>query len=162
MPARQLVRSGLVRGVLAVIIASVLTVGCERSADRDRYEASAVLRALEVVRGASNEAKRRPADELAHTPCTSPIVCSARDACADAYQHLARGTEAALRVKSELDKIEQTPPDAVRDAGKAAAEEKMAQLAGELDRADQEINGAKESMRKCEEAASLMRHTFGI
>jgi hypothetical protein len=149
-------------GILAVTIASTCTAGCERSADRDRYEASAVLRALEVVRGASNEAKRRPADELAHTPCTSPIVCGARDACAEAYQHLARGTEAALRVKSELDKIEQGSPDAVRDAGKAAAEDKMAQLAGELDRADQEINGAKESMRKCEEAASLMRHTFGI
>jgi len=162
MPARHWVSTGLGWGILAAAIASACAIGCERSADRDRYEASAVLRALEVVRGASNEAKRRPADELAHTPCTSPIVCGARDACADAYQHLARGTEAALRVKSELDKIEQNPTDAVGDAGKAAAEDKMSKLAAELDRADQEISGAKESMRKCEEAASLMRHTFGI
>jgi hypothetical protein len=152
MQARRWVKSGSSWLLVAAGVASACS--CERSADRDRYEASAVLRALEVVRGASNEAKRRPADELAHTPCTSPIVCGARDRCAEAYQHLARGTEAALRVKSELDKMEQNPPD--------AANGKMAELSNELDRADQEINGAKESMRKCEEAASLMRHTFGI
>jgi hypothetical protein len=137
------------------------SLGCESRADRDRYEASAVLRALEVVRGASNEAKRRPAEELAHTPCSSPIVCGARDSCADAYQHLASGTEAALRVKNELDRLEQSPAVRAPDAGKSEAE-KMAELSNELDRADKEINGAKESMRKCEEAASLMRRTFGI
>jgi hypothetical protein len=139
----------------------VASAGCERQADRDRYEASAVLRALEVVRAAPNEAKRRPADELAHTPCTSPIVCGARDSCANTYQHLATGTEAALRVKNELDRLEQGPPVGAPDAGKSAAE-KMAELSNELDRADKEISGAKESMRKCEEAASLMRRTFGI
>jgi hypothetical protein len=148
--------------VAAAGVVSAVAGGCERSADRDRYEASAVLRALEVVRGASNESKRRPADELAHTPCTSPIVCGARDSCAEAYQHLARGTEAALRVKSELDKLEQNPPVTPPDAGHSPAADKMAELSNELDRADREINGAKESMRKCEEAASLMRHTFGI
>src|SRR5258708_19252299 len=149
------------RGILvAAAVASAWS--CERSADRDRYEASAVLRALEIVRGASNEAKRRPADELARTPCTSPIVCRARDSCADAYQHLARGTEAALRVKSELDKMEQNPLEVSRDAGKTIAGDKMAEPSTELDPADPDTNGAKESMRKCEEAASLMRHTFGI
>jgi hypothetical protein len=154
MPARPWVRrASWWSMLLSAGMATACAEGCERSADRDRYEASAVLRALEVVRGASNEAKRRPADELAHTPCSSPIVCGARDSCAEAYQHLARGTEAALRVKSELDKMEQNPPD---------AGDKMAELSSELDRADREINGAKESMRKCEEAASLMRHTFGI
>jgi hypothetical protein len=163
MPARRWVRRGaLYANLVAVGVASACLGGCERSADRDRYEASAVLRALEVVRGASNEAKRRPADELAHTPCTSPIVCGARDSCAEAYQHLARGTEAALRVKSELDKLEQNPSASSQDAGKSPTADKMAELSNELDRADKEINGAKESMRKCEEAASLMRHTFGI
>jgi hypothetical protein len=152
MPARSRARKGS-RWVVLVVAAALGVCSCERSADRDRYEAAAVLRALEVVRGASNEAKRRPADELAHTPCTSPIVCGARDACAEAYQHLARGTEAAMRVKVELDEMERHPPD---------AGDKMGELSNELDRADHEINGAKESMRKCEEAASLMRHTFGI
>jgi hypothetical protein len=138
-----------------------VAAGCERSADRERYEASAVLRALEVVRAAPNEAKRRPADELAHTPCTSAVVCGARDSCAQAYQHLAIGTEAALRVKSELDRLEQSPAPATQDGGKSPADQ-MAELSSELDRADKEISGAKESMRKCEEAASLMRRTYGI
>jgi hypothetical protein len=121
--------------------------------DRERSEAAKVLRALEVVRAAPNEAKRRPADELAHEPCSSPVVCGARDRCAEAYQHLAVGTEAALRVKSELDKLENAPP---------VAPSKMAELSNALDLADREISGAKDSMRQCEEAASLMRRTFGI
>jgi hypothetical protein len=87
------------------------------------------------------------------TPCNSPIVCGARDSCAEAYQHLARGTDAALRVKSELDRIEKQPEGGT---------DKMAELASELDRADREIGGARESLQKCEEAASLMRKTFGI
>jgi len=121
--------------------------------DHDRSEAAKVMRALEVVRAAPNEAKRRPADELANAPCSSPIVCGARDRCAEAYQHLARGTEAALRVKKELDKVENEPP---------VSPAKMAELSNELDRADTEINGARNSLRRCEEAASLMRRTFGI
>jgi hypothetical protein len=144
--------SAAVGGVIA------LAAGCGKSdRDRDRVEAGHVLRALEVVRAASNENKRRPTDELATTPCSSPIVCGARDSCAEAYQHLARGTEAALRVKSELDRIEKQI-DKQPDAGA----EKMAELAGELDRADREIGGARDSLRRCEEAASLMRRTFGI
>jgi len=152
MPAQYRARRGPGWGIL-VAVGVAGACSCERSADRDRYEASAVMRALEIVRGASNEAKRRPADELAHTPCTSPIVCRARDSCAEAYQHLARGTDAAMRVKSELDKMEQNPPD---------GGDKMVELSSELDRADKEISSAKDSMPKCEEAASLMRHTFGI
>jgi hypothetical protein len=130
----------------------VLATGCGRS-DQGRSEAAKVLRALEVVRAASNEAKRRPAEELAHATCSSPIVCDARDRCAEAYQHLARGTEAAMRVKSELDRLETSPP---------IAPEKMAELSNALDLADSEIHGAKESLTRCEEAASLMRRTFGI
>jgi hypothetical protein len=138
---------------LAVVlgVATALT-GCGKD-DRDRVEAGRVLRALEVVRVAPNENKRRPAEELATTPCSSPIVCGARDSCAEAYQHLARGTDAALRVKSELDRIEKQPE---------AGTDKMAELASELDRADREIGGARDSLRRCEEAASLMRRTFGI
>lgn len=135
---------------------AALGAGCGKG-ERDRTEAGRVLRALEVVRAAPNENKRRPAEELATTPCSSPIVCGARDSCAEAYQHLARGTDAALRVKNELDRIEkqmEREPDAGAD--------KMAELAGELDRADREIGGARDSLRRCEEAASLMRRTFGI
>jgi hypothetical protein len=128
--------------------------GCDKS-DRDRIQAGHVLRALEVVRAAPNENKRRPADELATTPCASPIVCGARDSCAEAYQHLARGTDAALRVKSELDRIEKVIDT---DAGA----ERMRELGLELDKADREIAGARDSLRRCEEAASLMRRTFGI
>src|SRR5690242_7148430 len=80
---------------LALLVA---IAGCGRS-DQERSQAAKVLRALEVVRAAPNQAKRRPADELAHEPCTSPVVCSARDRCAEAYHHLAVGTEAAQRVK---------------------------------------------------------------
>ena len=130
----------------------VVTQGCGKE-QRDRSEAGRVLRALEIVRAAPNENKRRPADELATTPCSSPIVCGARDSCAEAYQHLARGTDAALRVKKELDRIERQPE---------AGADKMAELASELDLADREIGGAKDSLRRCEEAASLMRRTFGI
>ena len=132
--------------------ALAVTQGCGKEG-RDRLEAGRVLRALEVVRAAPNENKRRPADELALTPCSSPIVCGARDNCAEAYKHLARGTEAALRVKNELDRIERQPE---------AGADKMAELASELDLADREIGGAKDSLRRCEEAASLMRRTFGI
>jgi hypothetical protein len=132
--------------------AFAVTSGCGKS-DRDRVEAGHVLRALEVVRSAPNENKRRPAEELATTPCSSPIVCGARDSCAEAYQHLARGTDAALRVKNELDRIEKQPEGGA---------DKMTELASELDRADREIGGARDSLRRCEEAASLMRRTFGI
>src|SRR5262249_42241729 len=125
---------------------------CDRP-DHDRSQAARVLRLLEVVRAAPNEGKRRPADELAHEPCSSPIVCGARDRCAEAYQHLARGTEAALQVKGELDKLEKDPK---------MAEGKMGELSSQLDLADREINGAKDSLRQCEEAASIMRRTFGI
>jgi hypothetical protein len=134
------------------IVALALTAACGKS-DRERVEAGRVLHALEVVRSAPYENKRRPADELATTPCSSPIVCSARDSCAEAYQHLARGTDAALRVKNELDRIEKQPE---------AGTDKMAELASELDRADREIGGARDSLQRCEEAASLMRRTFGI
>lgn len=136
---------------LAVVAASA---GCDKS-DRDRIQAGHVLRALEVVRAAPNENKRRPADELATTPCASPVVCGARDSCAEAYQHLARGTDAALRVKNELDRIEKVVDT---DAGA----ERMRELALELDKADREIAGARDGLRRCEEAASLMRRTFGI
>jgi hypothetical protein len=122
-------------------------------AERSRLEASRVLRALEVVRAAPNGGKRRPADELSSVTCTSPVICGARDSCADAYRHLAVGTETALHVKEELDKLEREPK---------ADPEKMSKLSTELDRADTEITGARESMLRCEEAASLMRRTFGI
>jgi hypothetical protein len=142
---------------MALIGGASLGPGCGREQqDRDRSQAASVLRALEVVRAAPVENKRRPADELAHVPCSSPIVCSARDSCAEAYQHLARGTDAALRVKSELDRLENH-----LDSGEAA-KNKMAELSNELDRADTEISGARESLSRCEEAASLMRRTFGI
>jgi hypothetical protein len=134
-------------------MAVALTMGACGHRDRDRSEAAQVLRALEVVRAAPNEGKRRPADELVNEPCSSPIVCSARDACGEAYQHLALGTEAALRVKKELDKVENDLP---------VSPAKMAELSNELDRADTEISGARNSLRRCEEAASLMRRTFGI
>ncbi|HKQ71093.1 MAG TPA: hypothetical protein VJT73_17220, partial [Polyangiaceae bacterium] len=94
----------------------------------------------------------RPADELARTPCSSPVVCGARDSCAETYQRVARGTEAALKVKSELDKLGDRLP----------TPERKVELDAELDRADSEISGARESLTRCEEAASLMRRTFGI
>src|SRR5450432_2372327 len=97
-------------------------VACNQREQQDRAEASKVFRALEMVRAAPNENKRRPADELAHTPCTSAIVCAARDSCSEAYQHLALGTEAALRVKSELDHLEQTLPSS----------DKVSELSAEL------------------------------
>jgi len=142
--------------MLAATLASgsfLFQSGCQSRQERERAEASKVLHALDVVRAAPNEHKRRPADELASTPCSSPVVCGARDSCAEAYQHLVRGTEAALRVKSELDKLEKDPP---------GGPDKMAELSNELDRADTEINGARDSLQRCEEAASLMRRTFGI
>jgi hypothetical protein len=137
----------------ANLVLLLALLACDDKAQRERAEAGRVLRNLEVVRNAPNENKRRPAEELAHSVCTAPVVCSARDSCADAYLHLATGTEAALRVKHELDLLEASP-----DAGP----EKMGQMAEELDRADREINGAKDSLRKCEEAASNMRRAYGI
>jgi hypothetical protein len=141
-----------VLAVARTLAIGAIIASCGRS-DQDRSQAAKVLRALEVVRAAPNEAKRRPADELAHAPCSSPVVCGARDSCAEAYQHLALGTEAAQRVKDELDRLEMKPP---------VPPEKMAELSGALDLADREISGAKDSMRRCEEAASLLRRTFGI
>jgi len=136
----------------ALVFALALGCGCDQN-DRNRSEAGHVLRALEAVRAAPNEGKRRPAEELSHVTCSSPVICSARDSCADAYRHLAVGTETALRVKNELDKLEREP--------KADAE-KMSKLSTELDLADSEITGARASMVRCEEAASIMRRTFGI
>src|SRR5260221_9029710 len=58
---------------LFLVVGACLS-SCGR-ADQGRSEAAKVLRALEVVRAAPNEAKRTPADELAHEPCSSPGVC---------------------------------------------------------------------------------------
>jgi hypothetical protein len=148
----MLVDRSCLSALVFALAAGAVLAGCGRL-DQDRSQAAKVLRALEVVRAAPNAAKRRPADELAHEPCSSPVVCGARDSCAEAYQHLALGTEAAQRVKDELDRLETQPP---------VPPEKMAELSGALDLADREISGAKDSMRRCEEAASLLRRTFGI
>jgi hypothetical protein len=137
---------------VALAGALALFAGCGRSPD-ERIEAGRVLRALEVVRAAPNEAKRRPAEELSHITCSSPVVCGARDTCAQAYRHLALGTEAAMHVKKELDNLEREPSV---DGGR------IAELSTELDQAGAEIDGARESMHGCEEAASLMRRTLGI
>lgn len=136
-----------------LVVACTSATACKDDVQRHRVEAGRLLRNLEAVRNAPNEHKRRPAEELAHTPCSVPVVCGARDHCAEAYRHLATGTEAALRVKHELDVLEQRPE---------AGPDELAQLARELDRADTEINGAKDSLRRCEEAAAVMRRTFGI
>jgi predicted RNase H-like nuclease len=137
-----------------ILCAAVLaTAAACDNRSRDRNEAGKVLFALERVRAAPNEGKRRPADELSRAACSSPLVCGARDSCAEVYRHLAIGTETALRVKEELDKLEKEP---------AADPEKVGRLSSELDRADTEINDARDGMHRCEEAASLMRRTFGI
>jgi hypothetical protein len=141
------------RSLLFAFVASLpIGAACDRG-DRERAEASNVLRALEVVRAAPNEGKRRPAEELARVTCSSAVVCGARDNCAEVFRHLAVGTEAALRVKRELDDLERKP---------SADTDAVKKLSGELDRADTEIESARSGMRRCEEAASLLRRTFGI
>ena len=63
--------------------AVALTAGCGKG-DRDRVEASRVLRALGGAPRPNNAGRRR-----ASVRCSSPIVCGARDNCAG-FQHLAR------------------------------------------------------------------------
>ena len=89
------------------------------------WRQSRVLRALEVVRAAPNEttpARRRASD---HRLLVAHRLRRARQLRRGFHQHLARGTDAALRVKNELDRIEKLGDI---DAGAA----KMTELAGEL------------------------------
>jgi hypothetical protein len=136
---------------LALSLAAVaLLHGCQ---GRERSEAHAVMHALEVVRAAPKDQKLDPAEALGKLPCTAAIICNARDRCADVYRHFARGMESQRRVMAELEELEKKPPQTT---------EKIGELSRELDRADQEINGAEAGLPGCEEAASLMRRTYGI
>src|SRR4051812_35881785 len=55
----------------------------------ERLEAAEVMRALEVVRAAPKDQKQGPADALGKVPCSAPLVCDARDRCAEVYRHFA-------------------------------------------------------------------------
>jgi len=134
------------RGVLTLALA-LLAFGCR---DRGREEAVRVMRALEQVRAAPNDRKQTPVEALAMVPCSQPIVCAARDRCAGVYQHLAQAED---RMRGMSESLKHDPPRTT---------EAIAELSSQLDRAEAEVNGFRQELSGCEEAASLMRRTYGI
>jgi hypothetical protein len=120
---------------------------------RDRADAVQVLSALQRVRDAPKEAKGPAAEALARVQCANPIVCAARDKCAEVYRHFAEGMRAHARVATEIDKLAVGPP---------VAAQRRAELGAGLDRAATEVNEAEKGLPGCEQAASLMRRRYGI
>jgi hypothetical protein len=133
---------------LVALLALVLSAPACRGGARE--EAAGVMRALDLLRDAPADKKQAPTEALATVPCSSPIVCAARDRCAGVYRHLA---DAESRMQAIHDRIS-------TDASKAR--EAIADLSKELDRANAEVDRFARELTGCEEAASLMRRTFGI
>jgi hypothetical protein len=115
-----------------------------------REEAAGVMRALDLLRDAPADQKKAPVDALARVPCSLPIVCAARDRCAGVYRHLA---DAEARMQAMREHISRDPP-------KTAPA--VAELNDQLDRAAVEVDGFRLELSGCEEAAALMRRTYGI
>jgi hypothetical protein len=138
-------RSG--QAVVFVVALMLPAAACKSSG---REEAAGVMRALDLLRDAPADLKKDPTEALARVPCSLPIVCAARDRCAGVYRHLA---EAEGRMQSIKERILRDPPKTAQA---------VAELEAELDRAQIEVNGFARELRGCEQAASLMRRTYGI
>jgi hypothetical protein len=62
-----------------------LLVGCPEGS-RDKSEAQAVSRAVNLLRDADNDAKPKLLDSLRATECTAADVCAVRSACLAGYE----------------------------------------------------------------------------
>jgi hypothetical protein len=134
----------------AVVLAVALVLPAVACKSSGREEAAGVMRALDLLRDAPADQKETPTEALARVPCSLPIVCAARDRCAGVYRHMA---EAEGRMQSIRERISRDPPKTAQG---------VADLTAELDRAQAEVNGFARELGGCEEAASLMRRTYGI
>lgn len=134
--------------VLALTLASSL-VGCGRCPNR--AESSRVLRALDLLIAAPNEAKAEPLQALKEAPCSAPAICDARDRCVFAFQHLVEGMRIEKEVQDGIARLE-------REGGSTA---QVDALEAELDRAERELEAARAAIPECERAASDLRRICG-
>lgn len=134
--------------VLALTLASS-SLGCGRCPNR--AEASRVLRALDGLIAAPNDAKAGPLGVLKEAPCSAPAICDARDRCAFAFQHVVDGMRIEMEVQEGIARLE-------REGG---SREEIDALEAELDRAERELEAARVAIPECERAASDLRRICG-
>jgi hypothetical protein len=134
----------------AVVLLVVLALSAFACRGSGRDEAASVMRALDLLRAAPADQKQVPVEALARVPCSLPIVCDARDRCAAVYRHLA-DAEARMHVMRER-----------ISHGTAKTAQAIGELADQLHRAEAEVDGFRAELTGCEQAAALMRRTYGI
>lgn len=110
-----------------------------------------MLGALDALIAASNEEKAEPLRELQAAPCSAPVICETRDKCAGAFSHLVEGMRTERLVKDAISRIEK----------EGGSRERIDALEAELDRAERELNAAREALPECERAASDLRRVCG-
>jgi len=134
--------------VLALVSASSL-LGCGRCPNRT--ESSRVLRDLDALIAAPNDAKAAPLQALKEAPCSAPAICDARDRCVFAFGHMVEGMRIEKQVQEGIARIE-------REGG---SKEAVDALEAELDRAERELEAAQAAIPECERAASDLRRICG-
>lgn len=86
--------------IALLVVHTLLLTGCP---DSSRAEASSLLRLVDDLRSAPNDAKRVPLDRLRAAPCTAAEVCAVRDACADAFSHHVRATDITAEIRMRME-----------------------------------------------------------
>jgi hypothetical protein len=127
------------------LLALLPLLGC--ADNKEKSEASAVLRLIDAVRMAPNELKREPFERLSATPCTAADVCAARKACVEAFSHHVRSTELTSELQQSL----------AGDAGRRLTEEERTSLGRKLLEANLELEQGRELQPTCDQRASDLR-----
>jgi len=129
--------------IAALGVAAALLTGCP---DSGKAEASSLVRIVDDLRSAPNDAKRAPLDRLRAAPCTAPDVCAVRDACVDAFSHHVRATDmtAEIRKRMEPGPAPLSGPD-------------REDLARKLLEANIELEQGKELMAACDSRTTDLR-----
>jgi hypothetical protein len=136
------VRRALEPAAVLLLVASAPLLGCTEG--RDREEAASLVRVLDELRAAPNEAKRAPLERLRALVCHAGDAREARAACLDAFDHHVRGVELGARLRAAVDA-------GVTDA---AGSEDLSRMILQM---NVEIEEARERMPACEGAVASIR-----
>jgi hypothetical protein len=86
--------------VACLCLALSVLLGCADG--KAKSEAAGILRQVDAMRMAPNDAKRHPFEQLRALPCGGQDRCDARDLCTAAFDHHLRGIELSAEVERAL------------------------------------------------------------
>lgn len=140
---------------IAAFITVCVLISCgSRTKERGLGTAAQVVRAVEMLRGASNHDKRLWLDRLQKLPCATADVCQLRDACGAAYlAHLAAidGLEQSRRLVESTNASD-------GDAGAAI----LLRAAKGAEAAQMQLVRARNAARDCAENEAVIRQRYGL